>query len=213
MNTFELKTIHSILHLTLRPWETYSYSDAKFKEMFSDLKHKNNTTQWTYEVEFPRPLGTKRRYYHAIIQEEVNNYLNELNLNLEKALIDEERIFWVRAAIKTIKQKFNKTYDLILERGIFFELLNSPKTSPNLASDIYIIQYLKFQLIRLYLEIQDTYPTYIQELQLSESDLISLYFKNDVQSNPVVIKSEKAILQLKQTNTISPITEPAFQPF
>ena len=64
----ELTLYHKILFLELRPWMNRDIAENKFKELFQKNKKEHFSIQPNYEVDFQKPLTSKRKYYHALFK-------------------------------------------------------------------------------------------------------------------------------------------------
>jgi hypothetical protein len=62
--TNALDTINDILNRHLRPWKS-NHSPHKFQQLLSGLTKETYQFQPHYDVDFPKPVNEKRRYYHT----------------------------------------------------------------------------------------------------------------------------------------------------
>jgi len=194
----ELSVFHKILFLELRPWSIKGFSEAKFIELTQQVKQEFYSFQPLYQVDFPKPLTARRKYYHALIYNEATRYLNAFHQEMSAALNDDEKKYLVHTTLtKLLIQKLNETSAIINEYQYFYTNLAGPSKStgsPNMGDDSYTLQFLKYQLIRIYLEIQESYKDFVKGDSISEGDIQQLYF-----SEPIL---EKSII------TVAPITIP-----
>ena len=189
----ELSIFHKILFLELRPWSIKEFSEAKFIELTQQVKKEFYSFQPLYQVAFPKPLTARRKYYHALIDNEAIRYLNAFHQEMSAALNDEEKKYLVHTTLsKLLIQKLNETSAIINEYQYFFINVSGPSKStgsPNIGDDSYTLQFLKYQLIRIYLEIQYSYKDFVKGDSLSEGDIQQLYFSEPPQEKSMITEA------------------------
>lgn len=189
----ELSIFHKILFLELRPWSIKVFSEAKFVELTQQVKKEFYSFQPLYQVDFPKPLTARRKYYHALIDNEAIRYLNAFHQEMLAALNDDEKKYLVHTTLnKLLIQKLNETSAIINEYQYFFINVSRPSKStgsPNIGDDSYTLQFLKYQLIRIYLEIQYSYKDFVKGDSLSESDIQQLYFSEPPQDKSMITEA------------------------
>jgi hypothetical protein len=189
----ELSIFHKTLFLELRPWSIKEFSEAKFIELTQQVKKEFYSFQPLYQVDLPKPLTARRKYYHALIENEAIRYLNAFHQEMSAALNDEEKKYLVHTTLsKLLIQKLNETSAIINEYQYFFINVSGPSKStgsPNIGDDSYTLQFLKYQLIRIYLEIQYSYKDFVKGDSLSEVDIQQLYFSEPPQEKSIIIES------------------------
>ena len=178
----DLPLFNSILHLHLRPWKTTG-SEQKFRQLLHSLPKENYHQQPLYEVSFPKPLSEKTKYYQAVLNNEAITYLNSLHYLITASSNNNEKKFHIHTALsKRLKDKLEDTERVIAARQLFFSTLDENRHDKQQRDNAWIIQYLKYQLIRLFLEIQNSYPEFLNDDPLTEEDIHSKYFTETVQS-------------------------------
>lgn len=106
----ELALYHEMLFLALRPWKKREVSESKFKELMLGLSKQDFSFQPLYEVVFEKPLTAKRKYYHALIENEATRYLNGFHSIISCAEKVNEKKYWVHTTLtKVISQKLKET--------------------------------------------------------------------------------------------------------
>ena len=179
----DLDTFNDILHLHLRPWKVI-YSEQKFRELLHSLPKENFHHQPLYEVAFPKPLSDKTKYYHALINNEVVAFLNNIHALLTTASNENEKKYHIYTALtKRLKVKLEDTQKEIIKQQLYFKTFEDREQDKKLRDNARIIQYVKYQLIRLYLEIQNRYPDYITDDPITEEDIHSIYFSEPANSS------------------------------
>ena len=193
----DLSLFNSILHLHLRPWKA-TESEQKFRQLLHSLPKENYHQQPLYEVSFPKPLSEKTKYYHAIINNEATTYLSTLHQVITASSNNNEKKFHIHTALsKRLKAKLEDTQRVIGSSQLFFSIIDENRHDKQLRDNTWIIQYLKYQLIRLYLEIQNSYPEYLNDNPLTEDDIHLLYFSENNAGRKLITKLP--IRQLKKS--------------
>lgn len=205
----DLEIINEILNLHLRPWMTH-HSGQKYQQMLQTVNKETYLQQPLYCIDFIKPLTSKTKYYHAIIEQKLLRYLNSVHLSMAKFQVH-------RALNQELKSKLNGVESLILKKNYFFDLID-PKNS-NRSRDItfrdeaYIIQLVKYKLIWLYLEIQNNYLPYLKEDPITEEEIHLTYFTESFQSliktapDVGLPKSRVEITQNRETRKFIPVKE------
>ncbi|MBN2747840.1 MAG: hypothetical protein JXR34_14020 [Bacteroidales bacterium] len=203
----QLELYHKILFLDLRPWITSSETESYFKQQLINTEKEYFVYQPNYELDLLKPLNNFRKYYLMIIENESIKYLNDLHEEINKAGGESEKRYLVHMALtRSLFQLLQYTYNVLTERNyvsIQFEIPNA-STEKTLANEAYAINCLKHQLIRLYLEIQDSYTSYIKEERLTEEELYFKFYNEEVPNPSKIIQAEKITLTKKQTTNQGP---------
>lgn len=191
----ELELYHKILLLELRPWTNREVTEAKFKELLQKVKPQHFVFQPAYEVDFPKPLTAKRKYYHAIIENEAIRYLNNFHQIIEGCLNDKEKKYWVHTTLtKVFAPKLKEASKVIDDNGYTIDLISAgskSKADKNTLDEAYIIQHVKYQLIRLYMEIQEAYRDFLKDDETPEEELHQIYFSEEAPSKSLLIEAQK----------------------
>ncbi len=189
-----LELFNEILFLNHRPWKFGNQSDIKFKQLLLEVKKEYYTHQPNYEIDFIKPLSHIRKYYHAIIEYEAIAYLNDLHSEISAALSDNEKSYLVHVALtKLISQKLKETANVIRKRNYSpeqFDLkFQSKAADKNIADESYILHLLKHHLVRLVMEIQDSYQEYLKEGTLTPDEIYYTYFNETAPEISYIIEA------------------------
>jgi hypothetical protein len=130
-------------------------TDARYEQLLHAVSKENFAHQPLYELSFVKPLTPKRKYYQAIISNEAIRFLNSVHNLIKDALNDNERKFHIHKILKNLPAKLHETEKIIASRNLYFSLIDDTTRDKKLRDDAFIIQCLKYQLICLYLEIQN----------------------------------------------------------
>lgn len=149
-----------------------------------------------YDIAFIKPVNDKRKFYHSLITNEAIKFLNELHNEIETALISQEKTHWVTSTLdKKLKPKFAEIKNLIEKKQ--YELSDISIYNDN----AYIIQYLKYQLIRLYLELQDYYSDEIEDEPLTQEDILTNFFSDPPSEKSIIIPEERKLAPERKIST------------
>lgn len=210
MSTF-LETYNRILFLDLRPWLLSGFSELKFKQDLQDFKKAYYQFQPLYEVSFPKALTSKRKYFLAIIDSEGIEYLNHIHKQVSESINANAKKYHVHMALtRTLNEKLREIAQVIQEQKYspdqYDPKFGTLPTDNFLADGAFILFYLKHQLVRLYMEIQDSYPEQLKEEPLTEDDIYLTYF-NHTAPNPSHI-SEAVQIKVASPSNPKVITQP-----
>lgn len=176
--TNDLELYHNIL-LIDRPWLS-SYTDQKYQQLQQTVSKENYAQQPLYDLSFPKALTAKRKYYHALIDNEARRYINAIHSIVKDASNENERKYWIHNTLtRKLKDQFSEAAKAINKNQFYFSAIDDKNQTQSQKDNAYIVQLLKYELIRIYLEIQDSYSIYIQDEALTEADLLSIYFQNE----------------------------------
>ncbi|PKP12058.1 MAG: hypothetical protein CVU09_00750 [Bacteroidetes bacterium HGW-Bacteroidetes-4] len=179
-----LNIYHEILFLGLRPWIIGKQSEQKFKELLLELKKEYHINQPHYELDFIKPLSNIRKYYNALIELEATKFLNDFHSEFKQALNDNEKAYLIHNILnKVLSQKLKETEQVITSRNYTsdqYTLQSGNKQIDKSVSDeSYILHNLKHQLIRLVMELQDSYTDFMKEEPLAVEEIYYKYFNEE----------------------------------
>jgi hypothetical protein len=188
----KLELFNDILFLNHRPWIFGKQSDIKFKQLLLEVKKEYYTHQPNFEVDFIKPLSNIRKYYHSIIEYEAIRYLNGFHAEISEALSDNEKSYLIHFALnKLISQKIKEIAQVIQERGYTPEQFDlKHQSNKNIADESYIIHLLKHHLVRLVMEIQESYPKFLKDDALTPDEIYYKFFNEAVPERPYIIEAE-----------------------
>lgn len=154
-------------------------TDAKYKQLIQSIERESYSFQPLYRIDFPRPLTPKRKYYFLLIENAAIAYINKIQNEIKSALNAEEKQYWIHTTLsKTLPQNLIDTESIITARR--YSLANMSSTDLAIQDESYIIQYLKHQLVRLFLEIQDNNKDLVKEDLLTIKELNSKFFSDPI---------------------------------
>ncbi len=182
----QLETINRILYRDLRPWMLAKDPQVKFKMLLSELERVSYKYQPAYEVEWSKPSTPRREYFITLIENELVKYLNDYYGEMRQVTNEKERLYLISRHLKPIKSFLE---DLFL---MFFSMRESDDIQ-------FVLEYLKHQLIRLYLEVISE-----DKNQAEKTDVEDLYETFFLQAAPVPAFIHNAT----PIETVAPIEEP-----
>ena len=176
-----LSVFHDLLFLGLRPWNNRSLPEAKYKELVREVTNEVYNHQPKYKVAFSNPLNARRKYYSLIITNGAIHFVNYLKNEVDAAFNDNERLYLVaQQAIKPLAQKLKETNNIIEERNLHWSEIKGTAQLSNAdaaqADEAYIIQLVKYNLLFMYLEIQNSFPQFLNDDILSADELHQKFF-------------------------------------
>ncbi|HPT01410.1 MAG TPA: hypothetical protein PLJ84_02350 [Bacteroidales bacterium] len=195
MNT-TIGEYNRILFLDLRPWLLTDVPEAKFKQDLNGLQKVFCNIQPLYEVNYPKALTAKRKYFRMLIDNAANRFLNEFHNEISLSIDQHAKKYLIHMALtRTLNDKLQDVARVMEEHGYAleqhgFQESNSPEGAVNEDGN-YITSYLKQVLVRLYLEVQDSYPELVSADILDEKDIYRLYFRQGAPDPSGIIKIDK----------------------
>lgn len=190
----KLNTYKEILYKGLRPWLMHGYSEIKFKQLLNKLPNSAFKVHPKYEVSFDKANSNKRKYFLKLIENEATNCINDTHISIgESSGINHGKYLIYPLLNKTLKDLMKATNTLIEERELTelkFKPNNGKIQKGNTADEAFIFQYLKHQLIRLYLEISESYPDFRKSETLELEELYEIYFDEVAPTFQIINKAE-----------------------
>ncbi len=210
-----LETYHRIFFLDLRPWLTDNEQEAKFKQLLAETPKDYYAYQPNFYISFSKPFSSIRKYYIQLINSEAANFLNTIHAEIASSITDSEKKYIVNHAINhLLKQAFSEINKIIIERGYIPEQFDeSIKILPNqssLSNQSFILHYLKHQLVRLLMEVQETFSFYLKEPALTPSEIYLKYYQEPEPTPPIIVKSERLSQAKPHTAPKGIVQLPAF---
>ena len=118
------------------------------------------------------------------------DYLNTVHTNVVDSINDNAKKYHVQWALtRTIPQKLKEVQQVIQQRNCT-EPRQIQDNSPT-GDEAFILFYLKHQLVRLYMEIQEHYPDQLKDEPLTEEDIYLAYFNHSAPSPSYIVEAEK----------------------
>lgn len=197
----KLELYHSILFLKQRPLRTRNNPQIKYKELLKELKYETYKYQPSNEVDFLPPHTDKARYYRALIKNEAIRYYNHINDIISNSTDTDVKQLWIKSTLNDVLSV--KLFEVAKEIERLNYSINNIDTQQNhklknasCSEETYIYQFLKVQLIQLYLDIQEKFEQYLLMERLSEEDIYLTFFKEAPPHHSFIKESEKIELPI-----------------
>ncbi|WP_421976347.1 DUF6617 family protein [Roseivirga seohaensis] len=212
-----LTQIRELLFREYRPWMMESYSEAKFKQLLNAIKTPAEKVAPHFAIEFDRPITFKRKFFVELINADAIEFLNEIHTAVRRSESTNHKKFQVYNALnKSIKDLLIATNNTLSERELdesLFKPVNGKIRKGNDADEAFIFHYLKHQLIRLYLEISEAYPSYRKSENLELEDLYETHFSETAPVQPVIIPQIEIDTTSKENETSADESPQALESF
>jgi len=169
-------TYHNILHGSLRPWLNENKPDEKFASMIDEIPDIQPDFPEHFDITFHRPFNHKTKYYQKLIINEAIKYCNQVYDLINEDDRIKYRKYWRNKLLdKKLCTLLQDTGKIIKESKYDLLYIDPRKTTYDIDQDhkthTYIIQFLKFALMKTYLEIQELYKCIQTNDLLIEDDL------------------------------------------
>lgn len=178
-------------------------TEPKFEELSKNLKKVYPRYTPSFEVNFKKPLGPKRKYFHSIIVNETISNFNHLcdKLNINSTLEHLSYLYTIKNNRYTGYLK--EIARFIKENGLSETLYKKP-TDKNLADQAYIIHFLKANAIYLFWELQYRFSKYSDEDKYSIDDIFEIYFESSAPEEQLITDYSGSIIKTtKKPTTIN----------
>ena len=201
----DLTFFSSILNADDRPWQKSKLPDVKIKEQLTRTKALPCSVPLRFEFKFFKPYKPLAKLYKVLIDNERNRYYELIHSLMNEAIDDEVRSYWAETTLtKKIHSQLERVAKIIDERNYSIENIDPEKDNklkdPTISSETFIIQYLKYTLITMYMEIQQAYQEYNSKEAYDLDDLFGSYFAETDEYHFIKFqqKKPKPIVQVPQ---------------
>lgn len=165
------------------------HRDNRTERDFKELNNKLKTDiQYKaaplFTIEFPeKPFGAKRKYFKSLIDVEATSKYNKLIEEFTDTNIEAICVFNYQVFYSQYRQFLIDVKKYIDNHNFRRESLKEENT--------YIIQYLKANMIWLYMELQERFSNYGSEDEMTIEEIHSHYFEEDLQVYDVIKVTSK----------------------
>ena len=200
---YQLLLFEEILRGNLRPWLDANKCDEKFVPLLGDITAIAPRFAPSYEFDFYRFFNARTRYYHKLITSEANNFCNQLLEHTDTN--DDSRIIKYRLGVilkKRLPTLLKDVAKLIKANNYDLSYINPHKINPSLDADFkteaYTIQLLKTALVKVYLEVQELFKSYLPDNYTEIEDLYLQFLSEPIPENSFLKRASQSI-ELQQT--------------
>lgn len=199
-------TLDKILDFELRPWLTQNSNDDVFASKFRSLKEYTSQQLLQFEIEFYRPFDNKTKYYSRLILNSVKSDFDSIYQTIDEDRNENLIRYYLNDTLnKRLKTRLKDLGALLKEKDYVLAYINPKNTSYQLdqthKANTYIMQLLKLGYMQLYLEIQEAFKDWIDDVLIIED------FYTQLLNEPIPEQ-----LQLKRLHTIEIAPEPTKKP-
>lgn len=180
-------------------------SEREYQNLLPDIKLNPIAANGTFEINFKKPLSSKKEYYRKLIfnqtENEILSFISEFPQN---ALLHENKY-----AFTTLSNKFDKYLN-----DIAAYIHKRPLTGDVNSDYNYILNYLKVSAIRLYVELQEQYGQYSEHSLFTIPEIAEKYFNDSEFNTELITKIEASkieIVKKTQKPKIRPKTKFSFK--
>ncbi|MFY0673966.1 MAG: hypothetical protein JXQ87_11200 [Bacteroidia bacterium] len=156
-------------------------TESRYKELLNDLKDADYKYQPKYKVQFDKPITAKRKYFKKKIDNAAVEYLNAIYEAVRTSKAENQKTYHVYTALtRTLPSIMTDLCDLIYNYGyteLGYGSIGGHYSFNSSTDEPYVFYYLEHQLIRLYLEISETYVDYRKDENLEIDELYIKYFR------------------------------------
>jgi hypothetical protein len=144
------------------------------------------------------------------------DYLNAIHLAVNESSGDKQKTFHVYTALSRTLPALMGDLNQLMETCNYSESLFKPqqgkiKLSAE-ADEAFVFEYLKHQLIRLYLEISEAYPNHRKNQALELDELYMKYFQSVPPQEAVINDAPKILIEQPVSTIDFPAIDSSFKP-
>ncbi|CAM1365411.1 protein of unknown function [Tenacibaculum soleae] len=182
------------------------HKDKRNERDYKDLNNniKNSAAYKTpplFTISFAeKDFGAKRKYYKKLIDNETCNKFNELIDSFPENAIEHEHIFNYQKIFDQYKHHLRNVDNYIKKYNFHRDSIQEENT--------FVIQYLKTNMIWLYLELQERFAEYGEEDRFTVEEINKYYFNEIIKEIEIIpnTKTEAIISPKKEVPIFIPIS-------
>lgn len=203
----QTKILDDILNKGLRPWLPQNSFDEKYAAKFRGLKEYESEIPLQYQIEFYRPTDHKTKYYSRLILNSVKSDYDRIFKLINEDKNENEVLYWLNDTLnKRLETRIKDLGKLIKEKDYSPTYIDPKNASYQLdkahKSNAYIMQLLKLAYMQLYLEIQEAFKEWVNDILIVEDfysqllnelipDKIPIKYLQIIEVEPETIKTKK----------------------
>lgn len=166
-------TLDKILDYELRPWLAQNSMDDVFASKFRSLKEYTPQQPLQFEIEFFRPFDNKTKYYSRLILNTVKSDFDSLYNKIDEDRNENLIRYYLNDTLnKRLKTRLKDLGELLKKKDYALAYINPKNTSHQLdqvhKANTYIMQLLKLGYMQLYLEIQEAFKDWVDDVFIVE---------------------------------------------
>lgn len=198
--------LNDILNKGLRPWLSRNNPDEVFASKFRSLKEYTPQQPLQFEVEFFRPFDNKTKYYSRLILNTVKSDFDTLYNKIDEDRNENLIRYYLNDTLnKRLKTRLKDLGVLLKKKDYALTYINPKNTSYQIdkqhKADTYVMQLLKLGYMQLYLEVQEAFKDWVDDVFIVED------FYTQLLNEPIPEQ-----LHIKKLQVIEVTPEPARKP-
>lgn len=199
----QINTLDKILDYELRPWLPQNSLDDVFATKNRKLKEYIPQQPLQFQIDFYRPFDYKTKYYSKLIQNTVKSDFDSFYNKIDEDRNDNLVRYYLNDILnKRLKTRLKDLAELIKQKDYSLSYIN-PKNIPLQIdqahkANTYIMQLLKVGYMQLYLEVQEAFKEWIDEIMIVEDFYIQ--FLTEPVPDKLPIKKLQVIEVSPETN-------------
>jgi len=190
----------------LRPWLEHNQNDEVFASKFRGLREYTSEHSLQFKIDIARPFDNKTKYYSRLILNAVKSEFDRIYRTIDEDRNENPILYHLNNILnKRLKTHLRDIGNLIKQKDYELAYIDTKNTSyqidPQHKADTYIIQYLKLALMQLYLEVQEAFKDWVDDVFIVED------FYTQLLNEPIPEQ-----LHIKKLQVIEVTPEPARKP-
>lgn len=166
-------TLDKILNFELRPWLPQNSLDDVFASKFRSLKEYTPQQPLQFEIEFFRPFDNKTKYYSRLILNTVKSDFDTLYNKIDEDRNENLIRYYLNDTLnKRLKTRLKDLGVLLKKKDYALTYINPKNTSYQIdkqhKADTYVMQLLKLGYMQLYLEVQEAFKDWVDDVFIVE---------------------------------------------
>lgn len=166
-------TLDKILDYELRPWLTQNSMDDVFASKYRSLKEYTPQQPLQFEIEFFRPFDNKTKYYSRLILNTVKSDFDTLYNKIDEDRNENLIRYYLNDTLnKRLKTRLKDLGVLLKKKDYALTYINPKNTSYQIdkqhKADTYVMQLLKLGYMQLYLEVQEAFKDWVDDVFIVE---------------------------------------------
>lgn len=190
----------------MRPWLEHNQNDEVFASKFRGLREYTSEHSLQFKIDIARPFDNKTKYYSRLILNAVKSEFDRIYRTIDEDRNENPILYHLNNILnKRLKTHLRDIGNLIKQKDYELAYIDTKNTSyqidPQHKADTYIIQYLKLALMQLYLEVQEAFKDWVDDVFIVED------FYTQLLNEPIPEQ-----LHIKKLQVIEVTPEPARKP-
>lgn len=202
----QINTLDKILDYELRPWLPQNSLDDVFAAKFRSLNEYTPKQPLLFQIDFHRPFDHKTKYYSRLILNTVKSDFDILYQTIDEDRNENLIRYYLNDILnKRLKTRLKDLGELLKEKDYALVYINPKNTSYQIdkqhKADTYVMQLLKLGYMQLYLEVQEAFKDWVDDVFIVED------FYTQLLNEPIPEQLHIKKLQVLEI-TLEPVRKP-----